>query len=162
MAEEKRIPVPKTGLPRAFPRKITRKEAVEKAEAFAARNLPKYLKVLENLAFGIWTEEIIDGEHRMVYQKAPSREAAQYLIDRGMGKAPQRYEVTGEEGGPMQFAAWAPSAKPALPEPEEGDTIDAEFTDISELPEGEPSLVSLEGNEGEQAEEAVEETEAES
>ena len=91
------------------PKAITQREAVEKAEMWVAKKLPKYLKKLQELAMGVVVVEIDKGGKKRIYTKAPDRAALEYLLDRGMGKAPQRLEMTGGGGGPMEFIAWAPS-----------------------------------------------------
>mgnify|MGYP001613334974 FL=1 len=45
-----------------------------------------------------------------LYTTAPNLAALQYLSDRAMGKVPQRYEITGDEGGPVEVVPWMPPA----------------------------------------------------
>lgn len=97
--------------------RLTPKEALERAEERVAKQLLKRIATMERLAEGIWFEEVLpDGVKRVVYKKAPDRVAVQYLIDRGMGKPPQAYEVTGDGGGPIEFMPWLPSATVAKKE----------------------------------------------
>ena len=113
--------------PRA-PRRVTSKMAVEKAEAHVRRRLKKYIVGLEDLAHGVTMAEpsrrgagyqVIlrdeeDGTERVVgrnltlYTTPPNLAALQYLSDRAMGKVPQRYEITGDEGGPVEVVPWMP------------------------------------------------------
>ena len=110
----------------APPRAITRQDAVERAEARVRRRLPKLLKVMEELAFGIYVEETLpDGTTRLVYQKPPSRQALEYLIDRGMGKPPTHVEVTGADSGPVQVIPWLPKGV-EVPLLEDGKIIEGE------------------------------------
>ncbi len=105
-------------------KRIRRKDAIERAEMFTARHLPKYLRRLEELAHGIEVEEArADGE-TVVYAVGPDRQALQYLIERGMGKVPQRVELTGDEGGPMEILPWA--AAGALTEVEDIEVLEGE------------------------------------
>ena len=110
------------------PRRVTSRVAVEKAEQHVRRNLKKYLKKLEELAQGIviaepskklgdfevlvrYTEtgqETVVGQNLTLYTTAPSLPALQYLSDRAMGKTPQRYEITGDEGGAIEVIPWLP------------------------------------------------------
>jgi len=106
-------------------KKITRQEAMERAEMYVARNLPKYLKKLHELAMGIaLVKETKLGPK--VYVEAPDRQALQYLIDRGLGKLPERVELTGEEGGPVEVLPWAPAALLR-----EGNIINVEAKDVT-------------------------------
>ena len=86
--------------------RVTNKKAIDKAEMYLRKNLPKYLKILEELARGVKVQRLTD-DGETTYMVPPDRAALVYLLDRGMGKIPQRMEITGESGGPMQFLAWA-------------------------------------------------------
>lgn len=44
-----------------------------------------------------------------VYRTLPDRQALIYLVNRGLGTPPQRYEITGDEGGPLEIVPWMPS-----------------------------------------------------
>ena len=110
------------------PRRVTSRVAVEKAEAHVRRNLKKYLKKLEELAQGVVIaepskklgdfevvvrypqtgQETVVGQNLTLYTTAPSLPALQYLSDRAMGKTPQRYEITGDEGGAIEVIPWLP------------------------------------------------------
>ena len=113
--------------PRA-PRRVTSKMAVEKAEAHVRRRLKKYIVGLEDLAKGVviaepsrrgagyqvvlrdeedGTERVV-GRNLTLYTTPPNLAALQYLSDRAMGKVPQRYEITGDEGGPVEVVPWMP------------------------------------------------------
>ncbi len=90
------------------PKRIRHKQAIEKAEMYAARNLPKYLKLLEGLARGVLVvEENKKGEEE-VYRTIPDRQALQYLTDRGMGKPVNKTEITGEDGTPIVITPYVP------------------------------------------------------
>ena len=115
--------------PRA-PRRVTSKMAVEKAEAHVRRRLKKYIIGLEELAKGVVIaepakrgygydvvlrdsetgEERVVGRNLTLYTTPPNLAALQYLSDRAMGKVPQRYEITGDEGGPVEVIPWMPPA----------------------------------------------------
>ena len=101
------LPVPEH-LPRRYPTRVTPKEAMERAELFIRRNLPLNLNKLHELAMGAVVMET-DGRSGKVkvYKTTPDKDALKYLIDRGMGKVPERFEVTGEDGGPVTIQAWA-------------------------------------------------------
>ena len=90
-------------------KRIRHKQAIEKAEMYAARNLPKYLKLLETLARGVlMVEETKDGEE--IYRVAPDRQAIQFLVERGAGKAATKLEITGEDGAPIVITPYIPRA----------------------------------------------------
>lgn len=100
-------------------RKITPREALDRAQERIARRVLRYIAHQERIAEGIYIEELIPDPEtegrttkRIVYQKPPDRQALQFLIDHGIGKAPQRYELTGEDGGAIEFMAWVPSNAP--------------------------------------------------
>jgi len=89
-------------------RKITERSAFEKADKRVRRKLYKYIEKLEELAMGV----LIQKEDKKtglptIYKVAPSREALQYLIDRGLGRIPQRFEMSGNDGGPLEIVPWA-------------------------------------------------------
>lgn len=112
------------------PKRLTEKQAVTKAEHRVRRSLARHIAKLEELAKGVYIveptrkghtpkqlilrdtetgEEEVLGFGLAIYKTLPSREALQYLIDRGMGKPPQRQELTGAEGTAIQIVPWATS-----------------------------------------------------
>ena len=116
MSEDSQPPTPVTGeiIPapvrevKVQPKRIRHKQAIEKAEMYAARNLPKYIKLLEGLARGVLVvEENKKGEEE-VYRTIPDRQALQYLTDRGMGKPVNKTEITGEDGTPIVITPYIP------------------------------------------------------
>jgi len=112
---------------------VTRQEANEKAELYIVKNLPKLVSRLMELAMGVTMAKRGKDGNVNIYVEAPDRQAAEYLVERVMGKVPQRHEVTGDEGGPMKIMPWAPALPPALPPP----------TIVESLPEPyvEPQLI---------------------
>jgi hypothetical protein len=62
-----------------------------------------------------------------IYRTPPDRQALEFLIEHGLGKVPQRHEITGEEGGALTIIPWLPPSVKVkeLPEGEE-EVIDAE------------------------------------
>ena len=78
------------------------------AEMQCARKLPIYLDALERLALGeiLVAKTTKDGD-TIIFQQAPDPKSLMYLIDRGLGKVAQRYELTGDQGGPLKVVAWA-------------------------------------------------------
>jgi hypothetical protein len=73
----------------------------------------------------VWVEKTDgrSGESR-IYQQIPDRQALEFLIEHGLGKVPQRHELTGEEGGAISIIPWLPGV-PDKPQLEDGVT-DAE------------------------------------
>jgi len=119
------IPVELT--PKRKPRReISQATAVKKAELYVSRKLPKYIKKLEELAMGIMMVKTDREGNENVYAVGPDRAALEYLVDRGMGRAPQRFEIQAGDGGNQLPPAWAPDE---LAEP----PIEAE---VRELPDG--------------------------
>ena len=101
------IPVSLNPQPGRIAHRIKNRNAIEKAELYLRKNLPKYLKNIEKLANGISAMKINRQGEEEIFLIPPDRQANEYLIDRGMGKAPSRVEITGEGGGPLQYVAWA-------------------------------------------------------
>ncbi len=106
--------------------KVSQHEAIRRAELYVTQKLPKYLKKLEELANGIVVMKPNKRGVPVVYSVPPDRQALEYLVDRGMGKPPQRFEFTGE-GGPKEPIPWAPA--PDVIEAEVRDVTDAETTE---------------------------------
>ena len=76
-------------------KRIRHKDAIVKAEMYAARNSPKYIKLLEGLARGVLAVELTrDGEE--VYRTLPDRQALKILLDRGLGTPASKIELTGQ------------------------------------------------------------------
>jgi hypothetical protein len=67
---------------------------IAKAEAWIADRLPQFLENMAILANGVFVEETTDEGKRFVYQRAPDRQANEYLINRIMGKPTDRKEHT--------------------------------------------------------------------
>ena len=118
------IPVP-DDTSKQVAKRIRRKDAIERAEMFTARHLPKYLKRLEELAFGVQVEEIIKGEP-VVYVTPPDRQALAYLIERGMGKVASKVELTGQDSGPLEIMPWASAGALTDVDVIEGELADGE------------------------------------
>lgn len=88
--------------------KVSQQEAIRRTETYVTKNLPKYIKKLEELARGVTVLKVNKRGETVVYTKAPDRQALEYLVDRGMGKPPQRFEFAGEGGGHENPVPWAP------------------------------------------------------
>lgn len=86
-------------------------EIPEVEEAIKAR-LPVLIQHMFDLAEGVvWVEQRVDDDGNIVpriYQAQPDRQALQFLIENVIGKTPQRVEMTGKDGGPMEVIPWAP------------------------------------------------------
>lgn len=87
---------------------VSQGEAVKRAELYVAKNLPKYLKKLEELAAGVLVIKKDRKGKESLYLQPPDRAALEYLIDRGMGKAPQRFEIEASSED-RAIQAWAPA-----------------------------------------------------
>lgn len=102
------LPVPTEA--KRLPKRIRHADFIEKADLWAARNLRKHLKKLQQLANGVLMvrTDAKTGEEE-VYREKPDRMALIYLVNRGQGSPPQRYEITGDEGGPLEIVPWMPT-----------------------------------------------------
>ncbi len=101
------IVISDTGKP-VVAKTIDRAEAVEKAEMYVLKNLPKYLRKIQELAMGVMVAKDTKLGPK-IYAEPPNLQALTYLADRGLGKIPQRHELTGEGGGPVTVLPWAPA-----------------------------------------------------
>lgn len=135
----------KVGRPRKV---VNQKEAVERAEMYVAKNLAKYLKKLEELAMGVTVMKESKKGEPMIYVEPPDRQALEYLIDRGMGKSPQSFEVKAGHEAEVPLLPWAPHERLG-----QGDIVDGEAKEIkkAEAEESEPADDSRKGQEEEQA-----------
>lgn len=106
----------------------------DKAELYVAKNLPKYLRTLHKLAMGLaLTRKTKEGPE--IFLVPPDRQALQYLIDRGLGKTPDRQEIVGADGETIAAVIpWAPVIALSPPEEPE-DTVEAKVTVLSKTPE---------------------------
>lgn len=101
-----------------------RRKIADRTESWIIKHLPEFIHTLAELAKGVWYEKTDgrSGEVR-IYQQIPDRQALEFLIEHGLGKVPQRQELTGEGGGPIDIIPWLPAA-PSVPQLEDG-SIDA-------------------------------------
>ncbi len=114
--------------------RLTKEELREKAEMFNTKQLPKYMKKLHELAMGIVVQRIGKGGPQ-IYAIAPDRAALEYLINRGLGKTPDRHEITGADGESVQMVIpWAPVVQIERTG-DEDDVVEAEVTVLDEHPE---------------------------
>ena len=109
---------------------ISRAEAMEKAELYIVKRLPRYLRKLHDLAMGVFAVKDTK-EGPKIYTTPPDRTALEYLVNRGLGSLPQRHEVTGQAGGPMEILPWMPAGM--LKQPDGPEVIEGHATRIEEL-----------------------------
>lgn len=123
------VDVPIRVRPTNLATKVRQKDAIKKAEKYTKGQLYKRIRKLEELANGVYlirkarknekerelclrdpeTGEVeVIGFGIDVYRTPPDRAANEYLIDRGMGKVPQRNEITGADGGGVVVIPWIP------------------------------------------------------
>lgn len=105
--------------------------AVEQAERRIADRLPLLIDRMIELADGVSVEEVDKDGKRMVYLRPPDRQAAEYLINRVMGKPTERKEISGPDAGPLPIVfdhgvaladlAAGPDEDPDTPGADEGD-----------------------------------------
>lgn len=75
-------------------KRVIHQTPVQIAEAKIAAKLPWLVDKLLELADGVYREKVLpDGVTGIVYQERPDRQAAEYLIDRVMGKPTQPVDV---------------------------------------------------------------------
>lgn len=102
-----------------------RRMIANRTEGWIIKHLPEFIDTLADLARGVW-EEKTDGRsgETKIYQRIPDRQALEFLIEHGLGKVPQRNELTGAEGGPLEIIPWMAPVK-EKPQLEDGRTVDA-------------------------------------
>ena len=106
-----------------------RRMIANRTEGWIIKHLPEFIDTLADLARGVW-EEKTDGRsgETKIYQRIPDRQALEFLIEHGLGKVPQRQELVGDGGGPVEFVAWSPPpsvSAPDVPQLEDGKIVDA-------------------------------------
>ena len=136
--------------------RITEDTAIEKAETHVRKRLRGYLRKIEELAKGIRIvgttpkghvpRELIlrdpeSGDEQslgfglVVYQTEPNLKALQYLSDRAMGRPPQRMELTGDGGGPMEhIIPWRPMTQEEANQVEQVFDVEGEVIERTESP----------------------------
>ncbi|KKN72523.1 hypothetical protein LCGC14_0410270 [marine sediment metagenome] len=102
-----------------------RRRILDRTDGYIIKHLPEYIGILEELAKGVWFEKV-DGrsDTSKIYRQIPDRQALEFLIEHGIGKVPQRHELSGEEGE-VTFIPWVPTLTPK-PKEIEGEVVDAE------------------------------------
>lgn len=76
------------------PKRVVYESPIRVAERQIADRLPWIVGKLMELVEGIHEEKTIGDGAVMVYKRPPDRQAAEYLVDRIMGKAAQPIDVT--------------------------------------------------------------------
>jgi hypothetical protein len=66
------------------------KGRIRAAEDIIADRLPDLIQNLLSLACGVWIEEEDEDGVKRVYQRPPCRQSNEYLINRVMGKVPDK------------------------------------------------------------------------
>lgn len=100
-------------------------------------HLPLLIQRMFDLAEGVVMQEVrIEGEETTtrIYQLAPDRLALQFLIENVIGKTPQRVELTGKDGGPVEVIPWAPLAHMEVAGllPEGGQVVEGVYSVIAD------------------------------
>lgn len=76
---------------------------INQAEKKIADKLPQLVDVLMKQALGqiLVQEELEDGPE--IHAVAPDRKAGEYLVNRILGRPTEHHELTGADGGPIEF-----------------------------------------------------------
>lgn len=75
-------------------KRVLHQTPVQLAEAKIAQKLPWLVDKLIELVEGVEVERVDRQGERRIYSQPPDRQAAEYLIDRVMGKSTQTIDVT--------------------------------------------------------------------
>jgi hypothetical protein len=86
-------PRPGSGRPVGTVKRVLHETPIRAAEKKIADRLPWLVDKLIELADGIYEEKTIGEAAVIVYKRAPDRQAAEYLMDRVMGKPTQPVDV---------------------------------------------------------------------
>lgn len=78
---------------------------IRKAERKIKDRLPEIVEAQITLALGVWVKEETE-LGQVVYQKPPDFRAAQYLMDRLMGKPVERTEIDANVTGSIAVVPW--------------------------------------------------------
>lgn len=105
------------------------------AEEEIRKVLPVLINRMLTLALGVYVLDAKvnqdSGEvEQKVFRMPPDRQALQFLIENVIGKVPQRLEMTGKDGGPLEIIPWMPLGEAE----EQGLVVDA--VSVIELPDG--------------------------
>ena len=76
------------------PKRVVHESPIRAAEKKITDRLPWIVDKLIELVEGIHEEKTIGDNAVIVYKRAPDRQAAEYLIDRVMGKAAQPVDIS--------------------------------------------------------------------
>jgi hypothetical protein len=76
---------------------------IRSAEDRIVDHLPQIVDAMIDLALGVRVEERSEDGGARVYQRPPDRQAGAGLLDRIMGKAVERKEITGPEGNILRI-----------------------------------------------------------
>lgn len=87
--------------------------SIPDAEERIKKALPDLLDRMIDLAMGaLAVGVVIDKDtgfpKQRVYKTLPDQKALAFLIEHGIGRVPQRVELTGKEGKPMEIVPWMP------------------------------------------------------
>lgn len=81
--------------------------AIARAEKRIADRLPMLIDKMMELAEGVTIKEFDKEGEEVIYTKPPDRQAAEYLINRIMGKPTERKELSGPDGGDIPVAFYS-------------------------------------------------------
>jgi len=101
-------------------RQDQKRQHIAETEREIAKKLPTLLQAIYDLAVGVYvSEETKDGDVH-VYREKPDRQALQWLMERVLGKTPERHELVALDGTAIVIP-WMPKSAepPALPEKHE-------------------------------------------
>ena len=105
----------------APPNKVAARKAMRspEVEAFVQERMPELLSRMWDLAMGVMVlEEKLDEATGdvvpRVYRLAPDRQALAFLIENGIGRVPNRVEMTGKDGGALKIIPWMPETQALL------------------------------------------------
>jgi hypothetical protein len=87
--------------------------SIPDAEKRISKALPDLLDRMIDLAMGAMAVGVVldadtGAPKQRVYQLLPDQKALSFLIEHGIGRVPQRVELTGKEGKPMEIIPWMP------------------------------------------------------
>lgn len=95
----------------------------QEIKKFVADRIPQLLEAAYDSAKGHWALDKSDADGTRVYEVSPNPKSIFGLIEHAAGKATETVELSGKDGGPVQFEGFD-FIKPQKPH-ESGDQTDA-------------------------------------
>jgi hypothetical protein len=95
------------------PKRVHFERPIAQAEKRIVDVLPHIVDKMLELVEGVMVQDTDSHGDAVVYQRPPDRAAAEYLLNRIMGRPTEHAEVSGPDGAPIVFTLNLGEAEPA-------------------------------------------------